>query len=101
MIAGQSLAAEQRAIEKQVESLERELARLGAVDGAYSVVADLLIELNGLVVQAANRAGMTEGELEALQTEADSILQTLDHLAATSVHAGERILSAAPPRTPA
>jgi flagellin len=92
MIAGESLKAEQRSIEKKLDRIDFQSHRLGAVDGAQSVVQDLLLELNGVVVQAANKGGLADGELRALQTQADSILQTIDYIATTSTFNGERIL---------
>lgn len=92
LIVGENLAAEQRMIEKKIERFELETHRLAAADGARSVVSELLTDLNALVVTAANRAGLSDGELEALQIEADSIIQTIDSLSDTSTFNGQRLL---------
>src|SRR5258705_13326601 len=99
MISPEAIAAEGRPIQPRLERLALEEHRLGAIDGAYSVIDDLVVDLNGLVVQAANRAGLSDDEVQALQMEADSILQAIDHLGATTVFNGERVLQDVSSRT--
>ena len=57
--------------EKKLEAFDREEARLGATEGSLSVVTDLLHELQGLVVTAANKGGNSPEELEATLAAAD------------------------------
>lgn len=80
-----------RAIEGKLKTFDLEEARLGATEGALSVVHDMAHRLQGIVVQAANRAGMSAGELEALQIEVDGIIEGMDFIANTSVFKGEKL----------
>ncbi|VAX42270.1 hypothetical protein MNBD_PLANCTO03-1799, partial [hydrothermal vent metagenome] len=78
-------------LEKEIEALDFEEARLGAQEGALSVINDLLIELDGLVVSAANTGAMADPDREAMQMQADSILETLDFIYTTAQFRGERL----------
>jgi len=95
LIASEKLSAEQVVLERRLQGLELRGHRMAALDGALGVVSELLIDLQGTVVAAANTGGLTEGEREAYQLEADSILQTLDHLKNTTVYNGEYLLRGA------
>jgi flagellin len=75
----------------QLKSIEREQAYLGARDGYASVISDQLIELQSVVVQAANTSGLSQQERRALQDQADSILAGIDFLSNTFTHQGVQI----------
>ncbi len=78
-----SLKAQRISIEKRLQRIEVDQHYVGARDGLASVVGDQLIELKGLVVQAANTGGMSQDEIRAIQDNADSILSGIDFLANT------------------
>jgi flagellin len=84
MVAVTAMDAQRRSLSERIKSYEASAYTYGAKDGALGALGDLVGELDGLVVAAANRGGMSEGELGALQTEADAILGAIDHLAYTS-----------------
>lgn len=92
LMATEDLTRRQQEIESQITSLGREQVRLSAEDGAHSVLHDLLVDLNGIVVTAANKGGLSEADLDGLQAEADSIVQTINHLAGTTRFNGDLIL---------
>lgn len=94
-IAVQNFAAEQSVLERKIASLDFRSLRLSALEGGLSVVSDLMVELQSLVVTAGNRDGLTRSEREGLQIEADSILQTLTHLKQTTTFKGEFLLQGA------
>ena len=93
MITAERMTAEQKSLQAQIEALDREEHRTGAREGAASVVSDLLVDLNGLAVAAANTGGTTEAEREAMQIEADSILQTIDFISNTTRFNGEQVIN--------
>jgi len=78
---------------KKIDAIARENERLGATEGALSVVQDLAIELRGHVVASANRGALTKDELEAHQQSVDSILQTIGFLSQTTTHEGSQIIA--------
>lgn len=92
LIAVNEFAQDQARLNKKVERLEIEDKRLGAIEGAQSVVGDLLLELSSVVVSSANTAGTSKGEREAMQIEAESVLKTIDYLADTTVFNGDHVL---------
>ncbi|MEM1330310.1 MAG: flagellin [Planctomycetota bacterium] len=85
--------AELASIDSRIKAMERNNLRLAAQEGALSVVSDLALELEGLVVQAANDGGLGDGEKESIQVQIDGILKALTSLSATQQYNGEQILS--------
>lgn len=92
MIASEDLRASERSIQRRIADLNQEDAFLGAREGAQSVLSDMLIELKGLVVSAANRDGLSDSERQGLQDQASSIIQTIDGLSNTTTFKHEQIL---------
>ncbi len=92
-IASTHLAAERSALESEIRQSELSGAKLSAADGALSEVQNLLLQLDSLVIQSANRDALSEGELEGLQIEAGSIVQAIDFVIGSFSFGGERLLS--------
>lgn len=63
LITLEDLKSEFATLDAQITSIDRKLTWYASVDGARSVVADQVLELGGLVRQAANRGALGEGEL--------------------------------------
>ncbi len=91
-VAVTDIAVRQKTIEVRRNRIAFEQSYIGALDGAKSVVGDLLIDLKGVVTAGANRGGLTDDERDALQIEADSILSTINGLGNTSQFNGKRLL---------
>ncbi len=81
VIAVSRMQADVAANLKQIEALERESSRMAIEEGAAGSVSDMLVDLEGLAVRAANTGAMSDAERKALQIEADSIVQGIDHVA--------------------
>jgi len=92
-VVASGLRYQQWKLDKRITSAERETYRLGAQEGALSVMSDLAIELRGLAVQAASTGGLSDIEREAIFEQASSIIKSADHIANTSTFAGEQILT--------
>ncbi|MCA9288036.1 MAG: flagellin [Phycisphaerales bacterium] len=91
LIAATNLDLEANEIRAEIDANEATSYRLGALDGAYGVLADLALDLESVVLTAANRAGRSDAELEGLQIEADSIIRAMDHIYKTATFKGERL----------
>jgi flagellin len=89
LIAADNMAARTGAIRKQVQGLEFGQQRIAATEGGYSVISDMLVELDALVVQAANTGATSREERGALQLEADAIVEGIGHILSTSRFNGE------------
>ncbi|MBX3322280.1 MAG: hypothetical protein KF757_04745 [Phycisphaeraceae bacterium] len=92
MIVATNFKTEIKEIEKSIEAAERHNHYLAAKEGSLSVIADMMIELQGITVQASNRGALGQGELEALQQQANGILDGIDFIAATARFNGELLL---------
>lgn len=91
VIAANNLSAQAAAIAKTISGLEQQTYKLGAMEGAFSVIEDLTLELESVVLQAANGDALSEVEREGLQLEADGILEAIDHIFQTSTFKGEAL----------
>lgn len=89
LIAAENLAARSGAIRTQIRSLERSQLHAAAKEGALSVISDMLVELEALTVTAANTGATSTEERDALQLEADGIIEGIDHILSTSRFNGE------------
>lgn len=93
LIAAESLAARQRDLAGQIKAAERASDILNVAEGSLAVIQDLLVNLNGLAVAAANTGALSAAEKASNQLEADSILQALDYIASTTTFNNDRILA--------
>lgn len=93
LIVANSFAARGASIVKEIERLELASIKAQAKEGALSVVQDLYAELGSLVVRAANRGALGEGEREALQIEADGIIDAIEFLHNTTRFRGELVFA--------
>lgn len=91
-IAVAAFKQDQSRLTADIAGKEREMKRLGAYEGAGSVVSEMLTDLQGLVTTAANTSGLSEAEREAMAIEASSIIKTIDYLAMSTRFEGQDIL---------
>ena len=91
LIASQNLGAQSTSIRKEIDRLERESIVAGAKEGALSVVSDLLIDLDSLVVQSANKGALTAEERESLQGQADAVIDAVRFTYDTATFNGTKL----------
>lgn len=91
-IAATNLKKQERTIANMIKGAEREITRQASIDGSSGVVVDMVGELQSLLTQAANQAGMTDDERRALQMQADGLLQSIDYVVQTTTFDREQIL---------
>ncbi|MDR0327784.1 MAG: hypothetical protein LBI05_05765, partial [Planctomycetaceae bacterium] len=65
---------------------------IATVDSALSHVNSLLNDLRGLVTEAANTGGETPETLDALQIQANAIIETINFISATTSFQGQKLL---------
>lgn len=92
MVAVNEMSARRKSIQGRVNRLEREAHTWGARDGALSALSDLMLRLEDHVVSAANVGATGVEERKGMQTDLESILDTIDHLAATQKFGDEVLL---------
>jgi flagellin len=93
LIAAENLRSEERGLHEAIKNAERADQVVNIAEGALQEVSSLLLELQGLVTSTASRAGQSVEERNANQLQVDSILQTIDRLAATTNFQGIKLLN--------
>lgn len=93
LIASENLRSEKAAISAAIGNAERADQVINIAEGGLQEISSLLIELESLVGQTANDAGLSREEKEANQLQIDSILQTIDRIAASTSFQGSKLLN--------
>jgi flagellin len=93
LIASQNLRAEKTAISSAISNAQRADQVVNIAEGGLDEVSTLLNELQSLVTTTANDAGLSVEEKEANQLQIDSILQTIDRVAAATSFQGQKLLN--------
>lgn len=92
LIASERLRFEARAIEQAIENSSRANNVISTAEGALNEVNSLLLDLQALVVEAANKGAMTSEEINANQLQVDSILSSIDRISNTTTFASKKLL---------
>lgn len=85
------LKAQELEIKAKLKRLDRDEQWLGAREGQASVLADMVQELKSLTLQAANSAGLGEGERAALQGQVEATLDGIEYIGRTARFLGEAL----------
>ena len=92
LIASENLRAVLADLEAESDSLQRVDHVASTADAAIGEMSDLLTEARGLAVAAANTAGVSDEERQALQMELDSVISSIDRMAQSTSFNGDRLL---------
>ena len=92
LIVSEILRSEMRGIRQAIANSKRASQVMATAEGAMNEVSALLLDLQGLIVEAANEAGLTDSEVAANQLSIDSILDSIDRIADTTKFAGKKLL---------
>ncbi len=92
LIASENLRAQLAGLEAEALALNRSDSVAAVAEGALAGTSDMLIEANGLAITAANTAGLSEAEKQAIQGQLDSILSTIDSTASNTTFNGDPLL---------
>ncbi|MBN8644681.1 MAG: flagellin [Planctomycetes bacterium] len=93
LIASQNLRAEKSSLGAAISNAERADQVVNIAEGGLEEVASLLNEVQGLITQTANTAGLSKEEKTANQLQIDSILQTIDRIASATSFQGLKLLN--------
>jgi len=93
LIASETLRSEKAAISAAIGNAERADQVVNIAEGGLQEVNALLLELQSLVGQSANEAGLSNDERKANQLQIDSILQTIDRIAESTSFQGTKLLN--------
>ncbi|UCD74552.1 MAG: hypothetical protein JSV91_12280 [Phycisphaerales bacterium] len=92
LITSENLRAVLAALEAETRSLQRTDHVASTAEGAMSEMSDLLVRAEGLATAAANTAGMSSEEQQAIQMELDSVVQSIDRIAGSTNFNGNGLL---------
>jgi len=93
LIASEALRSEKAAITAAIGNAERADQVINIAEGGLQEINTLLLEVQGLVGQSANEAGISDDEKAANQLQIDSILQTIDRIASSTSLQGTKLLN--------
>ncbi|MEX2214073.1 MAG: flagellin [Phycisphaeraceae bacterium] len=93
LIASENLRSEKASITAAIGNAERADQVINIAEGGLQEINNLLLEVQSLVGQSANDAGLSLEEKEANQLQIDSILQTIDRIASSTSFQGAKLLN--------
>ncbi|MCX5688359.1 MAG: flagellin [Planctomycetota bacterium] len=93
LIASENLKVEQKGISSAITNAERADQVANIAESGMAEVSSMLNELQGLVTNTANRAGISDEEKRANQLVIDSILQTVDRVSSSTNFQGIKLLN--------
>ncbi|MEM9416361.1 MAG: flagellin [Planctomycetota bacterium] len=93
LIASEVLRGEKASISAAIGNAERADQFVNVAEGGLNEINSLLVEVQSLVSQSANEAGLSQEEKEANQLQIDNILQTIDRIASTTSFQGSKLLN--------
>lgn len=93
MTAVEAMNAQERTLQKQIKNLDFQRIQLDAREGGESAFAEAYLELQSLVVTAANSGALSTEEREALQVQLDGTLQGMQYVANTTNFRGQQLFS--------
>ena len=93
LIASERLRSEKEALTSAIGNAERANQLANVAEGGLQEISAMLLEVQGLVVESANDAGLSTEEKEANQLQVDNILQTIDRIAATTTFGTTKLLN--------
>lgn len=93
LIASENLRSEKAAISAAIGNAERADQVVNIAEGGLQEINTLLLEVQSLVTETANDAGLSREEKRANQLQVDSILQTIDRIANATSFQGVKLLN--------
>lgn len=92
LIASETLRASMRAISTAIDNAVRADTIVAVAEGGLQEISSLLLELEALVDESANEAGVTTEEVAANQLQIDSILQSINRIADSTAFGDRKLL---------
>jgi len=93
LIASESLRSEMASISQAINNSQRASNVIATAEGALSEVANLLVNMKELVVQAANTGALSKEEIRANQLQVDSAVASITRIANATTFAGLHLLN--------
>jgi flagellin len=92
LIASEGLRSEIAGITQAIDNSSRASNVISTAEGALSEVANLLLNIKDLVVEAANSGALSPEEIKANQLQVDSAVESITRISNTTTFAGLKLL---------
>ena len=92
LIASEALRSEVTSLGRAVSNTRRASQIISTADSALGQVSNLLNDVRGLVVEAANNGALSKEEIAANQLQIDSSLEAINRIAQTTTFQGRKLL---------
>lgn len=92
LIVSERLRAEISAVGQAISNSERAINVISTTEAALGEVSSLLNDIQGLIVEAANRGAFSDEEVDANQLQIDSAIDSITRIANTATFAGRKLL---------
>ncbi|MFN9077173.1 MAG: flagellin [bacterium] len=92
LLISENLRGEMKGISAAIGNAQRAELVLNVAEGGLQEISSMLVEVQSLVGQSANDAGMSAEEKEANQLQIDNILATIDRIANSVSFQGTKLL---------
>lgn len=92
LIASENLRSEIAGVTQAIDNSQRASNVVATAEGSLNEVASMLIDVQKLIVQAANTGAMSPDEISANQLQIDSAVEAITRIANTTTFAGLRLL---------
>ena len=92
LIASEILRADITGVEKAMTNTDRASQMIQTADSALGQMSNLLNDIRGLIVEAANEGALSSDQIAANQLQVDSSLEAIDRIARTTSFGGKNLL---------
>jgi flagellin len=93
LIVSENLRSEIGGVQQAIANSQRASNVIATGEGALAEVANLLVDIQDLVVEAANRGALSDEEIRANQLQVDSAIDSITRIANTTTFAGRKLLN--------
>jgi len=93
LIASENLRKQIAGNSSAIKNAERAINIVGTAEGALNEVSAMLLDLQGLLSEAANSGGLSSEEVDANQLQVDSILNSITRISNTTEFQGIKLLN--------
>ena len=93
LIASENLRSQKASLNAAIGNAERANQVVNIAESGLGEISNLLVEVQALVTETGNQAGLSDAERQANQLQVDSILQTIDRIASTTSFQGTKLLN--------
>lgn len=93
LIASETLRSSMRAITQAIDNTTRADTIIAVAEGGLQEISTLLLELESLVGGSSSEAGLTQDEIDANQTQIDSILESINRLSTATAFGDKKLLN--------